>query len=91
MMLRAFTPRLSLPQKRFWHGQKKLGIVRQLRSFKRQLLEEMPLQKVIFFGSRAYGKPHKDSDVDLLIVSSSFRKSRWLKRSPPLYLKWNLE
>lgn len=31
-------------------------------------LQSINPTKVILFGSYAYGKPHKDSDVDLLVV-----------------------
>jgi predicted nucleotidyltransferase len=30
-------------------------------------------QKVILFGSRAYGKPTSDSDVDLLVVTNALK------------------
>ena len=28
-------------------------------------------QKVILFGSRAWGKPHKDSDIDLCVIKKT--------------------
>ena len=34
----------------------------------RQIVENFHPQKVILFGSYAYGKPNEDSDVDLLVV-----------------------
>ena len=34
----------------------------------RQIVENFHPQKVILFGSYAYGKPTEDSDVDLLVV-----------------------
>ena len=46
---------------------------------------------MVLFGSRAWGKPHKDSDVDLLIVSPTFRKKRWIERGLHLYDHWNLD
>jgi len=33
-----------------------------------QIAREFKPQKIILFGSHAYGKPGKDSDVDLLII-----------------------
>ncbi len=33
-----------------------------------QIVEKFHPQKVILFGSHAYGKPHSESDVDLLVV-----------------------
>jgi uncharacterized protein len=39
-----------------------------IRRYVRQVVERFHPQKVILFGSHAYGKPHADSDVDLLVV-----------------------
>lgn len=39
-----------------------------IRQYVRQVVEKFHPDKVILFGSHAYGKPHADSDVDLLIV-----------------------
>ena len=44
-----------------------------------------------FFGSRATGKPHKWSDVDLVVVSKHFRGKGLLERSPPLYINWDID
>ena len=41
-------------------------------SLKHEILERLkPLrpEKVILFGSYAYGEPHQDSDIDLLVVT----------------------
>jgi len=34
----------------------------------RQIVEAFHPDKIILFGSRAYGKPRKDSDIDLLVI-----------------------
>ncbi len=34
----------------------------------RQIVEQFDPERIILFGSYAYGKPHSDSDVDLLVV-----------------------
>src|SRR5947207_8711021 len=39
-----------------------------IRRFARQVAERFQPEKIILFGSYAYGKPHDDSDVDLLVV-----------------------
>lgn len=39
-----------------------------IRSLIRQVVEQFHPQKVILFGSYAYGQPTEDSDVDLLVV-----------------------
>src|SRR5438128_7569211 len=39
-----------------------------IRKYVRKIGERFRPQRVILFGSHAYGKPHEDSDVDLLVV-----------------------
>ena len=40
----------------------------------------IPVQRVILFGSYAYGKPNKRSDIDLAVVSPKFKKMDDIKR-----------
>src|SRR5205809_4985366 len=42
--------------------------VRVIRRYARAIAEEFHPDKIILFGSYAYGTPHEDSDVDLLVV-----------------------
>ena len=66
-----------------------------IRRFARQIAERFQPQKIYLFGSYAYGTPHAESDVDLLVVmpasdvvnmairiSLSARKSRTDERNP---------
>jgi predicted nucleotidyltransferase len=39
-----------------------------IRRYARQVGERFRPDKIILFGSRAYGAPHGDSDVDLLVI-----------------------
>jgi predicted nucleotidyltransferase len=39
-----------------------------IRRFARQVAERFQPEKIILFGSHAYGTPHVDSDVDILVV-----------------------
>src|SRR5438445_11808650 len=39
-----------------------------IRKYVRQVVEKFNPEKVILFGSHAYGKPDEGSDVDLLVV-----------------------
>src|SRR6266446_4450698 len=39
-----------------------------IRRFARQVVERFQPEKIILFGSYAYGTPHADSDVDLLVI-----------------------
>jgi HEPN domain-containing protein len=39
-----------------------------IRRFARQIAERFKPEKIILFGSYAYGKPHEESDVDLMVI-----------------------
>src|SRR5579872_5677380 len=39
-----------------------------IRRFARRVAEQFRPDKIILFGSHAYGTPHADSDVDILVV-----------------------
>src|SRR5438309_3924861 len=39
-----------------------------IRRYAREVAERFQPDKVILFGSHAYGRPHADSDVDILVV-----------------------
>jgi len=40
----------------------------QIRAFSRAVAREFHPQKIVLFGSYAYGKPSEHSDVDLLVI-----------------------
>src|SRR4051794_17511382 len=42
--------------------------MRVIRRYARQVAERFRPEKIILFGSYAYGEPHADSDVDILVV-----------------------
>jgi len=42
--------------------------MRVIRAFARQVGERFQPDKIILFGSYAYGTPHEDSDVDVLVI-----------------------
>src|SRR5213592_5139986 len=42
--------------------------MRVIRRYAKQVAEQFQPDKIILFGSYAYGTPHEDSDVDLLVV-----------------------
>lgn len=42
--------------------------MRLIRRFARQIAERFQPDKIILFGSYAYGTPHADSDVDILVI-----------------------
>src|SRR5438309_7272925 len=42
--------------------------MRAIKRFARQIAEKFCPEKIILFGSYAYGTPHNESDVDLLVI-----------------------
>jgi predicted nucleotidyltransferase len=42
--------------------------MRVIRRFAQHVADRFGPEKIILFGSHAYGRPHADSDVDILIV-----------------------
>jgi predicted nucleotidyltransferase len=50
-----------------------------IAEFSRRVAEEFDPEKIILFGSHAYGTPTKDSDVDILVIMPF--EGRWLHKS----------
>ena len=48
--------------------------LRVIRRFAREVAERFRPDKIILFGSYAYGTPHEDSDVDLLVVMPTWNQ-----------------
>jgi predicted nucleotidyltransferase len=56
----------ALAQTRWYRG---MDVpMRVIRRWARQVAERFKPDKIILFGSHAYGTPHEDSDVDILVV-----------------------
>ncbi len=70
-------------------GRKK-SILDELKIFKRNVNKDVPVEKMILFGSRTKGKTGRDTDVDLIIVSPKFRRLNFFKRGAKMYDYWNL-
>jgi len=45
-----------------------------IRRFARQIAERFKPEKIILFGSYAYGKPNEESDVDLLVIMPAYNE-----------------
>src|SRR5262245_34279405 len=58
--------RASDPAVRYIHGAD--VPLSAIRRFARQVAERFHPDKIILFGSHAYGTPHADSDVDILVI-----------------------
>ena len=50
-------------------------ILRLLKSFKDSVKERYNITNMVFFGSRATGTAHEDSDIDLIVVVKEYDKS----------------
>ena len=58
----------------------KVSVGRSLRPAIQRIVNELNPEKVILFGSYAYGKPNPHSDVDLLVImktSASLKERSW--------------
>jgi len=60
---------------------------RKLKQVATQIAQHPNVEKIILFGSHAYGKPNKDSDVDLLVVVNSSKRTRHMAAA--MYLSIN--
>jgi len=45
--------------------------MKEIRSIAKRIAEQFDVEKIILFGSYAYGKPDENSDVDLLVVMNT--------------------
>src|SRR5260370_24666621 len=59
--------------------------MRVIRRYARAIAEEFQPDKIILFGSYAYGTPNEDSDVDLLVVMPT-----WSQHSKAVQIQWLL-
>jgi uncharacterized protein len=50
-----------------WYGSPNVPM-RVIRRFVREVADRFRPDKIVLFGSYAYGRPHADSDVDVLVV-----------------------
>lgn len=66
-------------------------IEKELSNFKKNLSAIININKVVFFGSFARGDFRRDSDIDLIIVSSDFRGIEFRKRALGFYKYWSLD
>ena len=69
---------------------RKNPIIGKLKLFKKRVNKDMPIERMILFGSRVKGKTGRDTDIDLIIVSSKFKKLDFFKRGAKMYDYWKL-
>jgi len=70
---------------------KRKDLVKKLRIFKQNVSKEITINRMFFFGSFAKGTPRFWSDIDLVVISSKFRRKKTYKRARKLYDYWNLD
>ncbi len=68
-----------------WRGYNKMAYketeIRNIVSdYVKELQKKVPVKRVILFGSYAYGRPTKGSDIDIAVVSDKFNKMDDIKR-----------
>ena len=57
------------------------SILKLLEKYLDRLKENnIPVQKALLFGSYARGKPRKDSDIDVAVISTAFKGDRYSDR-----------
>ena len=57
------------------------SILKLLEKYLDRLKENnIPVQKALLFGSYARGKPGKDSDIDVAVISTAFKGDRYSDR-----------
>jgi len=66
------------------------SIKQKLKEFRHEVNKDLPIKKIIFFGSRVRGKTGRDTDIDLVIVSQKFKKLDFFQRGAKMYDYWNL-
>ena len=66
-------------------------LLRRLEEFVRELSQELAIERVILFGSRAAENCEADSDVDLIIVSDDFEGKDFFERCSKMYDYWGLD
>jgi predicted nucleotidyltransferase len=91
------------PPRIYWGADIPMRVIRQ---FARRVAERFHPDKIILFGSYAYGTPNADSDVDILVImpcrnqGSRAGRIRWEVPAPfpmdlivrtPETLRWRLE
>ncbi len=66
-------------------------IIEKIKEFREKTSKELKIDKIIVFGSLVSGDFGKDSDIDLIVVSDSFRGKKMFKRGIGLHKNWNLD
>jgi len=66
----------------------KKEFIKMINVFASKLKKDYAVSNIIFFGSRTTDKYHKDSDIDLIIVSDDFEGMHFIDRASKMYDYW---
>lgn len=69
---------------------RKTALIKKLEDVKKNASKDIRIDRLIIFGSQVSGKPHKDSDIDLIVVSQDFRNLNFFQRGALMYRHWHL-
>ncbi len=69
----------------------KKSLKQNLKEFLIRLNEEIKIENIILFGSRAGRNFNEESDVDLIIVSSYFEGMNFFERASKMYDYWEMD
>lgn len=58
----------------------KKQLLKIIDGYRLELEKKIKIDKIILYGSYAYGNPHAGSDIDLIIISENFAKIKPLER-----------
>src|SRR5437588_2638084 len=73
----------ALPTRVYWGADVPMRVIRR---FARAVAERFHPNKIILFGSYAYGTPQPDSDVDILVVMPARNK-----HSQAVRIRWEVQ
>ena len=62
---------------------------RELLAFLKRLKDALDVREVYLFGSRVYGTPLADSDLDMVVVSEKFRERSFIENMELLSRLWD--
>ena len=68
----------------------KTTLLKKLMGFRQTVGKTAGVEKMLLFGSFTRGDVHRDSDIDLIVVSPRFRRMNVFKRGALMYQYWTL-
>lgn len=63
--------------------------IRISKKFAKNIKKNIPIKKILLFGSRARGDNFKTSDFDFIIISENFKNIKFNERISKTYDFWN--